>query len=331
MGGGKVGVSQVVEIRGQRDLRVRGGKADVVRAEWTLRDAERDIVGDVTKTFSDLLLIQERITLTRETLRLARELRDTAKALADAGDVPELDVLRADVEVRRAGNRVTVEEASAGALGRTLALLIGAPADATIVATGSLMFEGVPGTLEALLAAARSNRSDLKAADASVEGARAVRDLVIAERFIPTLTFSASYGEGLDFDARTRLALFGVSIPLPLWNRREGDVAAARAEVAKREAERERILARIDKEVTASFAQVAASQRVVEEYLRNIVPAQGQAAELMLEGYRLGQFRLSEALLAQRDSLDARAGYLEAIAGYNAARVELQRSVDVRP
>jgi cobalt-zinc-cadmium efflux system outer membrane protein len=331
IGGGKVGLSQVVEIRGQRDLRIRGGRADLVRAEWTLRETERDIVADVTKTFSDLLLVHERIDLTRETLRLATELRDTAKALVDAGDAPELDLLRAAVEVRRAGNRVTVEEAGAAALTRTLALLIGAQADVPITATGPLMLDGVPGTLDELLTVARSNRPDLKAAEATVESARATRDLIIAERFVPTVTFSASYGEGLDFDARTRLALFGVSIPLPLWNRRDGDVEAARAEVAKHEAERERILARIDKEVTSGFTQVAASQRVVEEYLRNIVPAQGQATELMREGYRLGQFRLSETLFAQRDALEARTGYLDAIASYNAARVELQRSVGVRP
>src|SRR5712692_1809484 len=52
IGGGKIGVAQVVEIRGQRGLRVRGAEADMARTEWAAREAERDVVAEVMKTFS---------------------------------------------------------------------------------------------------------------------------------------------------------------------------------------------------------------------------------------------------------------------------------------
>jgi hypothetical protein len=103
---------------------------------------------------------------------------------------------------------------------------------------------------------------------------------------LPSVTLSASYGEGLDFDSRTRLALFGVSIPLPFWNRREGDLEAARAEVARQQAERERVLARIDKEVTTAFRQFLTARQVVEEYVQQIVPAQEQNARLVEQSKR---------------------------------------------
>ncbi|MGH7366647.1 MAG: TolC family protein [Candidatus Rokuibacteriota bacterium] len=331
IGGGKIGLSQVIEIRGQRGLRVLGAEADVRRAEWGSREAERDVIADVTKAFSDVLVAQERIALARESLTLAENLRNAAKTLVDAGDVPELDLLRADVEVRRAENRVRLDEASAMTATRTLALLIGAPADVGVTATGPLLLAPIPGSVADLLVPARASRPDLKAAEAATESAHAALRLVRADRFFPSVTVSAGYGEALDFDARTRMALVGVSIPLPFWNRREGDIKAAEAEVAKQQAERERIFARIDKEVITAYRQFAAAQQVVQGYLRQIVPAQGQNARLVEEGYRLGQLRLTEALLAQRDLIEARTAYLEAIANYNAARVDLQKAAGVRP
>jgi cobalt-zinc-cadmium efflux system outer membrane protein len=169
------------------------------------------------------------------------------------GDVPEIDLLRAEVEVRRGLNRVRQEEAVVQTAVRNLALLIGAPADATLLATGPLLLDPVPGSLEELSRRARSDRPDLKAADAAIETARAARALVAADRFVPSVTLSASYGEALDFDSRSRLALFGISLPLPFWNRREGDLEAARAEITKQEAERERVLARIVRPSSASM------------------------------------------------------------------------------
>ena len=331
IGGGKIGLSQVIEIRGQRGLRIRGAESEVGRTEWAVRETEREVAAETTRAFSDLLLARERLGLARETLALATGLRDTARRLVDAGDTPEIDLLRTQVEVRRALNRVTQEEAAVQAAIRALALLIGAPADVTLVATGPLLLDPVPGTLEQLINDARANRPDLKAAEAAIETARAGRALVEAERYLPSVTLSASYGEGLDFDSRTRLALFGVSIPLPFWNRREGDLEAARAEVARQQAERERVLARIDKEVTTAFRQFLTARQVVEEYVQQIVPAQEQNARLVEQGYRIGQLRLTEALLAQRDFIETRTTYLDAIAAHNAARAELQKAAAVRP
>ena len=331
IGGGKIGLAQTVEIRGQRGLRIRGAESEVGKAEWAARETEREVTAETTRAFSDLQLAQERVGLAREVLGLAAGLRDTARRLVDAGDAPEIDFLRAQVEVRRATNRVTQEEGSLQAAVRALALVVAAPHDVTLVATGPLLLDPVQGTLEQLAGRARANRPDLRVAEAAVEAARAASALVKAERFLPSITLSASYGDGLDFDGRTRLALFGVSVPLPFWNRREGDLLAAQAEVTRQEAEQERVLARIDKEVAAAFRQFATARQVVEGYVQQIVPAQEQNARLVEQGYRVGQLRLTEALLAQRDLIEARTAYLDAIASYNAARAELQKAAAVRP
>jgi len=331
VGGGRVGLSQVIEIRGQRGLRVQGAEADLSRAEWVLRDREREVAAATTRAFVELLNAQERLALSRELLELARGLKETADRLVEAGEVPELDALRAAVEVRRAANRVTQEEAAVSTAARALALLVAAPADAALRATGPLLLPAIPGALEELLARASAERADVKAAEAATEAARAALRLVQAERFVPAVTLSGSYGEDLEFDARARTAILALSVPLPLWNRRDGDVQAAEAEVARLEADRERLRAEIARDVATAYRQFVAATQIVEEYVQRLLPEQGQAAGLIREGYRQGEFRLTDALLAQRDLFDARSAYLEAIATYNAARTDLQRATGLRP
>jgi len=330
LGGGSFGVSQVVEIKGQRGLRVRAAESDLSRTEWEVRNTEREVVADTTQAFSNLLLAQEQVVLARQAFELTTGLRNTASGLVQTGAVPEVDLLRADVEVRRATNRVTLAEATVSRASRALALLIGAPPEDALYASGPLLLDALPGDLETLRRSARESRPDVKAAEAAIKSAQAAVDLVRAERFVPSLTLSAGYGEALDFDSTNRLALFGVSIPLPIWNSRDGDLQAAAGELRKRETHLGRILAGIDKEVATAFDQFAAARTVVEEYVKQIVPGQEQNVAIVQDGYALGQFRITDALLEQRELIETRAGYLEAIAAYNAARVELERTVGGR-
>ena len=331
LAGARIGLSQILEIRGQRGLRTEVAQRDVARAEWEVRDTERETIADTMKAFSDLLIAQERLLLTREVANLVTQFKETADELARAGAVPELDGLRADVERRRVLNRLTLEETAASAARRTLALLIGAEPTVPLKVTGPILFEPPPGKPEDLLNFARANRPDLKAVEATLDSSVASRSLTLAERFLPTITLSAFYSQTEDFDAYNRRGILGISTPLPIFNRRQGDVSAAEAAVRKHEAQRVRLFARIEKEVATAAEQFAAARRVVEEFVARILPAQEESVKMISEGYRLGEFRLTDALLAERDLFDTRSTYLEAISTYNSALAEIYRSTGMRP
>ena len=328
---GRVGIGQVVEVRGQRGLRTRLAESETARADWEVQDTERAVIAATMRAFSDLFLAQERVALTRELLGLITQLKAAAEDLGRAGAVPELDALRAEVERRRAANRLTLEEASAAAAARSLGMIIGAPADAHLRVVGLLLFEPLKGKPEELTAVARSQRPDLKAAEAFVESTAAALHLVRAERFLPSVTLSATYTRGAEWDAYYDRGMVGLSVPLPLINRREGDVAAAEAAVSKAEAQRARTLAEIEKEVAMAFEQYEAVRRVLGEYAERIVPAQEDNLRLIQEGYRLGEFRLTDALLAERDFFETRSAYLDAIAAYNSSLAEIYRATGIRP
>ena len=104
-----VGISQTIWLKGQRGLRVKGAEAGVLRAQSLVQDAERQVVADTLKAYSDLIVSQERVNLAGEILGVVRQVQDAAQNLFEAGGVPELDVFRAEVEVRKAENRRITE------------------------------------------------------------------------------------------------------------------------------------------------------------------------------------------------------------------------------
>jgi outer membrane protein, heavy metal efflux system len=329
--GTRIGLGQVVEIRGQQGFRSQVAESDTARTEWEVQEAEREVVSATMRAFSELLIAQERLALTREMLDLFTRLKSTAEDLARAGAVPELDALRAEVERRRVATRLTLEEGALAAAKGNLGLLIGAPQGFPFRVTGLLLYEPLKGGPQELVATARSRRPDLKAEEAALQSAAASLRLIRAERVLPLVTLSAFYSRGADYDAYNQRGILGFSVPLPLVNRREGDLAAAEAAVRRGEAQRARVLARIDKEVFTTYETYSAGQKVVKEFAERIVPAHEENVRLIEQGYRLGELRLTDALLAQRDLFETRSASLEVIAAHNRALTELYWATGVRP
>src|SRR5206468_4542445 len=166
---------------------------------------------------------------------------------------------------------------------------------------------------------------------AAVQAGRAEVDLVRAERFLPELKVGLKYEEAREFDSVSQRGLLTLSVPLPLFNRREGELDRARAELAKQEAQVELTRRRIEKEIAASLHQVDASRRIVDRYTQTILPQQERNFALLREGYSLGQLRLTDVFVGQREFIEGREAYLDAVGALNAATAELYRALGARP
>ena len=330
--GVSVGVSQTIWLQGQRGIRVRGADAGLVRATGTVQDAERQVVAEVLKTYGELLVSQQRLGLAREILAVTEQVRDAAQKLFEADAVPQLDVFRADVEVRKAENRTVIEERGLSTARRELALLMGRPVtDLLRAVAASPALPRPPGDLDAQRDRALVARPDLTAAVAGVAAANAEVDLVRAERFLPELKVGVKYETGREFDSTGQRGLLTLSVPLPLWNRREGDLERARAEVAKQQAQVELARRRIEKEISVAREQVDASGRIVERYVTSILPQQERNFGLLREAYAIGEIRITDVFVGQREFIESREGYLEAVSAFNAAAADLYRALNARP
>lgn len=325
------GISQTIWLRGQWTFRLRGARANVDRAAGVVQDAERQVVGDVLRTFMDVRVAQERVELAREIVTLASDVRETAGKLVEAGAVPELDRFRADVELNKDKNRLIAEEGKLRIAQGELALLLGRAIAPAIRADASLTLPLPPGDLPALQQMALERRPDLKAAGAAVAAAAAEMALVRAERFLPALKVGLTYDEGQGFESINRTGRLTLSVPLPLFNRRQGDADRALAELGQREASVELVRRRIEHEVAAAYQQVLTSRQILVAFTSGILPDQDRNFRLLRDGYNLGEFRITDVFVGQREFIEAREAYLDAVAAFNAAAAELYRALNGRP
>lgn len=322
-----VAVSQTLQIKGQWGLRIEKAAADLDRTGWTVGDAERRIRAEVSRAFTDVLIAQERVKFFGEIVALNQELLNISQQLFEAGAVPRLDVLRAEVELRRALNDRTTEERNLVAARKELNLLLGQPTDFVPQPVGPLLYALGELNLERLKRTGMESRPDLKAVRAGLQSVERELAIARAERFFPEVAVSLGYSNDLAIDGREQRVLFGVAIPLPLFNRRQGEIEIALGERSRQTAALSFVAARIDKEVAQAYERFVASQRIVEEFVKRIVPQQEENFRLLREGYEAGQFRLTDVLLGQREFIEGRLRYLDAAAQYNLFAVELERAI----
>ncbi len=326
-----VGLSQTIWLRGQRGFRIRGAEAGLNRAAALVQNVEREVVGDVLRAFSEVLIAQQRVALARDVVALATDVRDTAIKRFEANDVPQLDVFRAEVELSKVRNRLVAEERNLGTAWGELALLLGRPADQLIRAEAALSLPQPTGDLTSLQQTALEGRPDLMAAREAVRTAEAELALVKAERFFPELKVGFKYDEAREFDANTRTGQLALSLPLPLLNRRQGDVDRAIAELRKQEATIDLIRRRIEKEVASAYQQVLASRQIADAYSGRILPDQDRNFRLIREGYNLGELSITDVFVGQREFIDAREGYLDLVLTLNTATAALYEALNRRP
>lgn len=332
----QIGVSQTVELRGQRAIRLRRAKALANQAAWEVREAERRVRVEVLRAFGAVLLAQERARLAGEIVDLNRELLRVARELYEAGHVPRLDFLRAEVEERLAGNERIAADRALTALKRGLILLMGQPTGLSFEAAGPLPYRASATAERALTENALDGRPDVKAAEARLHARAAEADLTQAEQTFPALNLSAHYQFSRETEARQHRAVLGLSIPLPVFNRREGDLEIARAQRSQQAARLDLVRATISLQVKQALERFTASRRITEQFTEHILPQQQENFELLREGYQLGQFTLTEVLVIQREFIDGRSRYLDAVAEFNAALVDLESAsgvtvVDINP
>jgi cobalt-zinc-cadmium efflux system outer membrane protein len=209
---------------------------------------------------------------------------------------------------------------------RTLASLIGlANMPDSLELSDTLTAEPLTQTADSLVTLALSRRAEVQAASMDAEAAAAEARLAAAER-IPTPTLTGGYKhEGLATGESLSGFVAGVSLPLPLWDRRGGAVEAARAEAARRDAEVAVLHRQTAREVQGAFAahQVLAEQlRLLKAQLGDDASKARLAAEA---AYTEGEIGLLEWLDSVRAYQETETTYVSLWSEYIARRAALER------
>ena len=320
-----------VTARLAREKDVAGKVVAIARAE--VRDFVRNLVAGVGSAFYSVRALDEQLGVNRQLIASVRAVEDaTARRLEAAEASPaEVSLLRIErLRLEQDAQRLIRERDVAAA---ALTRLLGRETPTGMTPVGELD----PGRLSALARANDSvRRPDLEAARREIERADADRALARAEVWEDWTVGLGYERERGVFDApignkRDSFLSVGVTVPFPLWNRQQGRIAAAEAELRRSRRSRDALLLRIEEEIRAAEVRVRTLRLSVDAYAEDILPEATRSQELFERAYRQGLVGIAELLQAQRQYNEARALYFELLGDLRQAAIALEAATGRSP
>jgi cobalt-zinc-cadmium efflux system outer membrane protein len=319
-----VGFALPLELGGKRSARIGVAEAQGARVRVDAAIAEADLTLRVTQAFVAAVAAERRLGVAREQAGIAAEAFRAASVRVRAGRASPIEEQRADVLRINAEAATARAERDAAVARGTLARLTGRP---VTVGLDLAWFDRIDGYGPAAGASVDGTLA-LAAADAEVSTADAQVRLARSQR-IPNVTLSAG-ARRLEATNDTA-AMFGVSVPLPLFNSGSAGVAQARAERDRADARRRMVRIDAEQAIASAEAEVANAAADARNTTGPALAAALEAARIARIGYREGKFGQLDLLDAERTLAETRAAAIDALTAWHDARARLQRLTSAVP
>lgn len=311
---------------------VRGGKLrlsrevaaqEVARAQQQLATQQQRVITDVRIGFYEILLAKQQLDIALEIERIAESGARAAETLLKAKEVGRIDVLQAQLErenarilTQNARNRYT-------AAWQGLTAVLGFPEMEPQPVRGDAEAARSTFAWQTSLNRLLSSSPEIATALVNIERARWAVERARAEPR-PNVTVDAVYNvvdNGIDGDDDANLT---VTIPVPLWNKNQGAISQAQAEVAGAQRALEQLELRLQSQLAPVFERYANAKSQVERYRDIILPAANETLELTRRSYEAGETGFISLLTVQRTFSQTNLSYLQALRELRIAEVELE-------
>ncbi len=315
---------QPLEIGGKRGRRIELARQQAELTGVEISTVERQVRRKVRQAFYGAALARGISQQRGEALQLAKRLRDIAQARFDAGDVAQLEVYQAELEVARADAELGVALQREKIAFSQLNVLLNAPADA-------LWDTGIPLTdlppqmpLSELVQRATQANPDYQHVLQEQKVEQSHSALLRAER-IPDLhvQFGSDFNAPNDFRVGPRGQLLAV---LPVFARNQGEIAQSSANLRLLESEAEAVRRSVAGRIEAAYFELTARRTQVELYRRSLLPAGQRLQSLAEDSYRAGKANILTVLDAQRNAQQITRDYLDSLFALHSAFAELEET-----
>jgi outer membrane protein, heavy metal efflux system len=338
-GGGPTEVASRIDIpverAHKREYRMETAGLQRQIAEARLTDSIRRLRLQVSIACINVIQAKANLALARENLQAYEELARINESKVQAGSVSMLELVRSRVamlQFRSNVKRALLELATAKT---KLQNLLGRKTSSDgFDIIGDLKIPLHAGAMEltALQQSARSYRPDVQSVKLTQARSEAELKLQLAQGKVD-YTYGAEYRRQQGVNGTSNSVGVFVSVPLPVHNRNQGEIARVRAEQEQLTRQIEAVNADASTEVTTAYEEFVSARDLVESIERELLGPAQKARETAAYIYRAGASSLIEFLDAQRAFNETMQSYHEAQADYRRAVIQLNASVgqDVIP
>jgi len=323
-------VEQTVTLGGKRAADRASAGAEVAVREAELETARIRVRLDVRVAYYELAGAAERLKVVERLVAVSEESLVITRQLVNVGIADRPDVLEAEAEVAAQRASLAATRAHLAGARHRLALATGDGPMTTLPAMAAIDRTVPALEREASLAQILATSPEVKAADAAVARERLVVD-VERRRVFPDLIFrgEAGWNRELQPSAQPGRALgwqYGVEagVTLPLFNRNNGGIVAARSAVSASEARAALVRQQIETQFAEAFEEYEAARVMADAYRTEVLPRLEEAHGLHLARYREMATPYPQVLMAQRTLVTTSERYVDALtrAWQAAARVQ---------
>lgn len=333
------GVSQTFELGGKRSRRVAVARLELQQIRSEVLLIERQIAVDIRTSYANVLAAARQLDLLERLIGASEEMTRAAQDRLREGDVAPIDL-----------NLIKVETGALRAQAVQLQSEIETGLMRLKTATGTELSEILrlipqpdrPPRLDLglseLTAMALNERPDLQAARIGEELA-AARIALARAAAVPNVAGSVKYSRNkqvIDLPPALRLQpypqsdaelTFGVSVDLPVFNRNQGEIAAALAERSQAERQRAFVEETIRRDVAVAYRKYRAAAEAVVLYSTQILPLAETNLSTVRSAYGIGEFSIFDVVNEQRRLTENVTAYNNALRAYYVALTELESAI----
>jgi cobalt-zinc-cadmium efflux system outer membrane protein len=295
----------------------------VEAATLEVRDAERRFIAEASALAVKEAMLRQQLNLLKQHSALAQQLADFAKGRAEAGEVSMLDAKQVQMDLNRVRIESRLLEAEAATLLGQLKPMLG------LTNAQPLEIKGPLPSLKLPAGSDGQQRPDRQLAEVKASAAKVESDLAKSRR-TPDITaglFAARERQG----ERTGFVGLRLSVPLPFWNRNEGEITEKTASAERARLESQALVLQINAEAGTALQEMQSHAGIVRETRDSLLPLAAEQVAAQQKAYEGGQAELLSVLRAQDQRLHIESTALDAERDFHLARVRYEAATGTQP
>ncbi len=319
-------VEQPFEWPSKRAARQRVADAGLAGALAGLEETKVVLMAEVKAAFFQVLFAQQDVQLAGDNLKTVQDLVGLINARVSAKEAPRFELVKATVELQKSKKDLARAEYALLGLRTKLNAVAGKALGDRFAIQGD--FQTVrPGLdLGVLTEQALNRHPALRRQEKAVEQAAYSVEQERASR-IPNVAVMGQYHREAGDESLTA----GLSVPLPLWYRRQGEIGLAMGTHRRAQAERVRLRQELEQTVTQHFQEMQTAQEQIQVFEQGLLYQAKEALDIAQFSFRHGVASLLEVNDAQRVYRQTLLEYAQARVDHSIALARLERAAGGLP
>jgi cobalt-zinc-cadmium efflux system outer membrane protein len=316
-------------------------RLDLMTQLWQLRS-------DVRRAYTEVVVAQETLKTLNELYDLSAKLENVASKRFQAGDVPELDALKARLATSQANVDRVVGAQRVVRARQQLSIILGRGVESPINIPGLPDYTGgnkvrfelkadktdvLPDfsksvePLSIFESMAEENRLELK----SLAVQRKLNDVNLKGAYgnmipNPSLAFGKSVQGNVPTGPKLTAVFFTLNAPLPTVNFNQGPIYQYKATGRQLKYQTAAQRNQIGTDVASAYQNLLAQREKLRTYQEHVLAESFEVARLARRSYEVGQSDITATLAAQQANVQVRSAYLDAVQSYQLAFTDLEQA-----